>query len=77
VHEATDRVDEVLGGAHRLLAPLRSAVEAGRFELVGPQRGEEAVCAAEDFVDAARDLVLGGVGAVAGRALSMRVQRAS
>ena len=58
-------------------AALRSAVDAGRFELVGPARAEEAVCAAEDFVDAARDLVLGGAGAVAGRTLSMRVQRAS
>ena len=45
--------------------------------LVGPARAEEAVCAAEDFVDAARDLVHGGAGAVAGRTLSMRVQRAS
>ena len=58
-------------------ASLRAAVDAGRFELVGPARAEEAVCAAEDFVDAARDLVLGGVGAVADRALSVRVQRAS
>ena len=58
-------------------AALRSAVDAGRFELVGPARAEEAVCAAEDFVDAARELVHGGAGAVAGRTLSMRVQRAS
>ena len=58
-------------------AGLRSAAEAGRFDLVGPARAEEAVCAAEDFVDAARELVHGGVGAVAGRTLSMRVQRAS
>lgn len=58
-------------------APLRSAVDAGRFELVGPQRGEEAVCAAEDFVAAVRELVHGGAGAVAGRTLSMRVLRAS
>lgn len=58
-------------------ASLRSAVEAGRFELVGPQRGEEAVCAAEDFVDAVRDLVHEGADAVAGRTLSMRVLAAS
>ncbi|WP_315095789.1 SAV_6107 family HEPN domain-containing protein [uncultured Cellulomonas sp.] len=58
-------------------AALRSAVDAGRFELVGPERAEEAVCAAEDFVDAARELVRGGTGAVAGRTFSMRVQRAS
>ncbi|MEZ0449457.1 SAV_6107 family HEPN domain-containing protein [Cellulomonas sp. ICMP 17802] len=58
-------------------APLRSAVDAGRFELVGPERGEEAVCAAEDFVDAVRGLVQGGSAAVAGRSLSMRALRAS
>jgi hypothetical protein len=58
-------------------AALRSAVDAGRFELVGPQRGEEAVCAAEDFVDAVRGLVEVGADAVAGRTLSMRVLRAS
>jgi hypothetical protein len=58
-------------------APLRSAVDAGRFELVGPERAEEAVCAAEDFVDAARELVHGGADAVAGRTLRMRTQRAS
>lgn len=58
-------------------AALRSAVDAGRFELVGPERAEEAVCAAEDFVDAARELVHGGVDAVAGRTLRMRAQRAS
>ena len=58
-------------------AALRSAVDAGRFDLVGPARAEEAVCAAEDFVDAARDLVHGGADAVAGRTLRMRSQRAS
>ncbi|WP_456786409.1 SAV_6107 family HEPN domain-containing protein [Cellulomonas sp. P5_C5] len=58
-------------------AALRAAVDAGRFELVGPARAEEAVCAAEDFVDAVRDLVLGGVGTVEGRTLSVRVSRAS
>ena len=35
------------------------------------------MCAAEDFVDAARDLVHGGADAVAGRTLSMRVLAAS
>jgi len=58
-------------------ASLRSAVDAGRFELVGPERAEEAVCAAEDFVDAARVLVPGGADAVAGRTLRMRAARAS
>jgi hypothetical protein len=38
-------------------AALRSAVDAGRFDAVTPGRAEEAVCAAEDFVDAARALV--------------------
>lgn len=38
-------------------AALRSAVDAGRFDAVTPARAEEAVCASEDFVDAARALV--------------------
>ncbi|GCD19686.1 hypothetical protein CTKZ_12480 [Cellulomonas algicola] len=38
-------------------ASLRSAVDAGRFDAVTPARAEQAVCAAEDFVDAARALV--------------------
>ncbi len=58
-------------------ASLRSAVDAGRFELVSPERAEEAVCAAEDFVDLARDLVHGGSGAASGRPLRMRVPQAS
>ena len=33
-------------------AGLRSAIEAGRFELVSVERAERALCAAEDFVDA-------------------------
>ncbi|MCC2316009.1 SAV_6107 family HEPN domain-containing protein [Cellulomonas xiejunii] len=36
-------------------ATLRSAVDAGRFELVTPARAERALCAAEDLVDAVRD----------------------
>ncbi|MBO3084335.1 SAV_6107 family HEPN domain-containing protein [Cellulomonas fengjieae] len=58
-------------------ASLRAAVDAGRFELVGPQRAEEALCAAEDFVDAARELVTAEGGGLTGRTLSMRVQRVS
>ena len=59
-------------------AALRAAVDAGRFELVSPARAEEAVCAAEDFVDAARSLVLAGADvAPADRAPSTRTQRAS
>ncbi|AEE45734.1 colicin transporter [Cellulomonas fimi] len=38
-------------------AALRSAVDAGRFDSVSAARAEEAVCAAEDFVDAARRAV--------------------
>ena len=38
-------------------ASLRSAVDAGRFDAVTPARAEQAVCAAEDFVDAVRALV--------------------
>jgi hypothetical protein len=38
-------------------AALRSAVDAGRFEAISPERAEQAVCAAEDFVDAARGLL--------------------
>lgn len=33
-------------------ASLRSAIEAGRFESVTDERAEEALCTAEDFVDA-------------------------
>ena len=35
-------------------APLRSAVDAGRFDSVDPARAERALCDAEDFVDVAR-----------------------
>lgn len=35
-------------------ASLRSAVDAGRFDSVTAERAEQAVCAAEDFVDAVR-----------------------
>ncbi len=57
-------------------APLRSAVEAGRFDVVSPARAEQAVCAAEDFLDAVRALVeddaadddVAGAGVLAARA---------
>ncbi|WP_448629651.1 SAV_6107 family HEPN domain-containing protein [Cellulomonas soli] len=39
-------------------ASLRSAVDAGRFSAVSQERAEQVLCAAEDFVDAARALVL-------------------
>ncbi|GIG23172.1 hypothetical protein Cch01nite_38960 [Cellulomonas chitinilytica] len=54
-------------------APLRSAVDAGRFDAISAERAEQAVCAAEDFVDAARDMI--ETGAVADgppRMLSVR-----
>ena len=41
-------------------APLRSAVDAGRFEELSPERAEQALFWAEDFVDAARAAVHGG-----------------
>lgn len=41
-------------------APLRSAVDAGRLELVSDARAEQALCAAEDLVDAVRALLAGG-----------------
>jgi hypothetical protein len=40
-------------------APLRSAVDAGRFEELSAGRAEQALFWAEDFVDAARDAVHG------------------
>ncbi len=46
-------------------AALRSAVDAGRFELVSEARAERALCAAEDLVDDARALLTGDVGAPA------------
>ena len=39
-------------------AALRSAVDAGRFDLVDDDRAERTLCAAEDLVDAARGIVL-------------------
>lgn len=38
-------------------ARLRSAVEAGRFDAVTAHRAEQALCDAEDFVDAVRGTV--------------------
>ncbi|MDM7832035.1 SAV_6107 family HEPN domain-containing protein [Cellulomonas edaphi] len=39
-------------------ASARAAVEAGRFEVVSGERAEQTLCAAEDFVDEVRRLVL-------------------
>lgn len=38
-------------------ANLRAAVDAGRFDAVGSERAEQVLCAAEDFLDAVRELV--------------------
>ena len=38
-------------------AGLRSAIEAGRFEAVSEARAEQALCAAEDFIDELRALL--------------------
>ena len=38
-------------------AGLRSAIEAGRFDAVSEARAEQALCAAEDFVDELRTLL--------------------
>jgi hypothetical protein len=38
-------------------AGLRSAVEAGRFDAVSDERAEQALCAAEDFIDELRALL--------------------
>ena len=38
-------------------AALRSALDAGRFDAVSESRAEQAVCAAEDFVDAVRHAI--------------------
>ena len=40
-------------------APLRAAVEAGRFDLVTTARAEEALVEAEDFVDVVRAFLVG------------------
>ena len=60
-------------------ATLRSAVDAGRFEELTPARAEQALCAAEDFVDAARSAVHGtdAHGAPAAAVPRMRALRAS
>ncbi len=55
----------VLSALFAQSATLRSAVDAGRFELVTAARAERALCAAEDLVDAVRDAMT-GVGASAG-----------
>ena len=41
-------------------AATRSAVDAGRFDAVTPERAEQTLCAAEDFVDEVRRVVLSG-----------------
>jgi hypothetical protein len=38
-------------------AGLRSAIEAGRFEVVSLERAEQVLCAAEDFLDEVRSLL--------------------
>ncbi|CAN5358663.1 hypothetical protein BH11ACT1_BH11ACT1_29980 [soil metagenome] len=38
-------------------AGLRSAIEAGRFDAVSEARAEQALCAAEDFIDELRALL--------------------
>jgi hypothetical protein len=38
-------------------AGLRSAIEAGRFDAVSDERAEQALCAAEDFIDELRSLL--------------------
>ena len=60
-------------------AGLRSAIEAGRFDAVSEARAEQALCAAEDFVDELRTLLAAdasttspGYGA-ANRAVGLRV----
>ncbi|MBD7920104.1 colicin transporter [Cellulomonas sp. Sa3CUA2] len=47
-------------------ATLRSAIDAGRFELVTPGRAERALCAAEDLVDAVRGALEADEGAPIG-----------
>lgn len=60
-------------------ARLRAALEAGRFEVVDGARAEQALCDAEDFVDAARAAaapdpahVAGATAAAAPRMLAVR-----
>jgi len=57
-------------------APLRSAVDAGRFDAISSDRAEQAVCAAEDFVDAARNMLESGA-TPADRSSRMLAVRAS
>lgn len=49
----------VLSALFAQAATLRSAVDAGRFELVTRARAERALCAAEDLVDAVREALDG------------------
>ena len=58
-------------------ASLRSAVEAGRFDIVSPARAEQAVCAAEDFLDAVRALVEAEAGTADAAGASVLAARAS
>jgi hypothetical protein len=54
-------------------ARLRSAVEAGRFDVVSAERGDQALCDAEDFVDAVREAVeADAAGAPVPRMLAVR-----
>ena len=53
-------------------ARLRSAVEAGRFDVVSAERGDQALCDAEDFVDAVRETVEADAGGRAPRMLAVR-----
>jgi len=45
-------------------AGLRSAIEAGRFDAVSEERAEQALCAAEDFIDELRMLLSANVSPV-------------
>jgi hypothetical protein len=57
-------------------APVRRAVEAGRFDAVDAEHAEATLCAAEDFLDEVRSLLeRGQTGTGAGRPL--RAVRAS
>jgi hypothetical protein len=46
-------------------AGLRSAIEAGRFDSVTDERAEQALCAAEDFIDELRAVLSADVARVA------------
>lgn len=64
-------------------AQLRTAVDAGWFDAVSPDRAEQALCDAEDFVDVARAVALadpashGGPSRAPGAAPRMLAVRAS